>query len=122
MKTFVWLLIITAFLPAFALAAIQDIRVSNNTSASVTISWVTDENTGGEIRYSVNPDLSDALVAYDTRGEAFEGCTHYVVIANLQPETGYYFEVISNGEVDNNQGRHYSCKTMKVPQRQRREQ
>jgi hypothetical protein len=97
------------------MAAIQDIRVSNNTSASVTISWITDEETGGQVRYGAQSDLSDALVAYDTRGEAFEGCTHYVVIANLQPETGYYFEVISNGEVDNNQGRYYSCKTMKVP-------
>ena len=114
MKTFVWLLIITAFLTASAMAAIQDIRVSNNTSASVTISWITDEETGGQVRYGAQPDLSDALVAHDARGESFEGCTHYVVAEKLQPETIYYFEVISGDQVDNNRGSYYSCKTMKV--------
>lgn len=115
MKTFVWLLVIMIFMPSSAMAAIEDIRVSNNTSASVTISWITDDDVSGEVRYSAFPDVSDAQVAYDARGESFEGCTHYVVIANLRPERSYYFEVISGGQVDNNQGRYYSCKTMKEP-------
>ena len=115
MKKIYWSLIISLIIPAFAVAAIRDVRVSNNTSAGVTISWVTDSDTTGEVHYSEFPDLSGALVACDTRGQAFVGCTHYVDIANLKKEKTYYFEVVSGVVVDNNNGSYYTCKTMKEP-------
>ena len=115
MKKILCALVISLIIPAFAGAATHDVRVSNNTSAGATISWVTDSGTIGEVHYSEFPDLSGALVSYDTRGQAFVGCTHYVDIANLKKETTYYFEVVSGGETDNNNGSYYTFKTMKEP-------
>ena len=115
MKRVVCVLIISLMVPAFAGAAIQNIQASNNTSAGVTISWITDSDTRGEVHYSKTPDLSNPSKAYDARGQVFVDCTHYVNIANLQKETTYYFEVISGGEIDNNNGSYYTFKTMKEP-------
>jgi len=115
MKKIVCALVIGLIIPAFAGASIHDLQVSNNTSAAVTISWITDADNKGEVHYSESPDLSNALTADDVRGAVFEGCTHYVDIASLKKETLYYFEVVSGGEVDNNNGSYYSFKTMKEP-------
>jgi len=115
MKKVVCVLIISLMIPAFAGAAIQNIQASNNTNAGVTISWVTDSDTTGEVHYSEFPDLSGALVADDARGQAFVECTHYVNMSNLKKETTYYFEVVSGGEIDNNNGNYYTFKTMKEP-------
>ena len=115
MKKMVCALVIGLIIPAFAGAAIHNLQVSNNTSAAVTISWITDADDKGEVHYSESSDLSNALTADDVRGAAFEGCTHYVDIASLKKETLYYFEVVSGGEVDNNSGNYYSFKTMKEP-------
>jgi len=113
MKKIVCALVIGLIIPAFAGAAIHDLQVSNNTSAAVTISWITDADNKGEVHYSEIPDLSNASTADDVRGAAFEGCTHYVDIASLKKETLYYFEVVSGGEVDSNNGSYYTFKTMK---------
>ena len=115
MKKSICALVISLMLPTFARATIQDIQVSNNTNAAVTISWITDTENVGEVHYSEHPDLSNSLTAYDTRGRVFEGCTHYIDIANLKRETTYYFKVISGSEVDNNGGSYYTFKTMKEP-------
>lgn len=115
MKKVVCVLIISLVIPAFAGATVQDLQVSNNTSAAVTISWITDSDNVGEVHYSKNSNLSAPLTAYDTRGQAFEGYTHYVEIKNLEKETTYYFEVVSGGEIDNNDGYYYIFKTMKEP-------
>lgn len=115
MKTIVCALVIGFIIPAFAGATIYDLQVSNNTSAAVTISWMSDADHHGEVHYGQSPDLSDALTAGDVRGAAFEGCTHYVDIASLKKETLYYFEVVSGGEVDDNDGNYYTFKTMKEP-------
>ena len=96
-------------------AAIHDIKTSNHTSAAVTISWITGGDNEGRVHYSKDSNLSNPSIAYDTRGQAFVGCNHYVDITNLEKETTYYFEVVSGGGVDNNGGRYYSFKTMKEP-------
>ena len=94
---------------------IENIRVSNPTSASFSISWTTDGNANGMINYSTSPDLSDYKTAFDERGGSHLDETHHVSIGGLSPETTCYYEVISGGTVDNNGGLYYSFKTMKVP-------
>ena len=113
MKSTIWVVVISLVLPISAWTAIQDIQVSNQTSAGVTISWITDSDTTGEVHYSENPDLSNPITAYDERGGTFVGRTHYVTIGNMKKETSYYFEVVSGGEVDDNSGNYYTFKTMK---------
>jgi len=114
-KKIICALVISLMLSSFARATIQDIQVSNNTNAAVAISWITDTVNIGEVHYSEHPDLSNSLTAYDTRGQIFAGCTHYIDISNLKKKTTYYFEVVSGSEVDNNSDSYYTFKTMKEP-------
>ena len=113
MKHIIVTLLLTVGMSAYAGAAIVDINVSNATSAAATISWITDDEATGLVHYSTHPALSNYLTAYDARGEAFEGYTHYVEITGLNKETTYYFEVISGGEVGDNNGNYYTLRTMK---------
>lgn len=115
MRKIVSALVMSLLVTAFAEAAIQDVRVSKPTNAMVVISWITDSDVQGEVHYSESPDLANPETAYDSRGETFEGCTHYVEIKNLTKETAYYFEVVSEGEVDTNNGSYYTFNTMKEP-------
>ena len=48
---------------------ITELRESNPTSASFTVSWVTDGNANGEVHYSTDPGFSDFETAYDDRGQ-----------------------------------------------------
>ena len=94
---------------------ITELRESNPTSTSFTISWVTDSNSNGEVHYSIDPGFSDFETAYDDRGQFHLDDTHHVSLGNLLPETTYYYEVKSGGTVDNNGGLYYSFSTMKIP-------
>ena len=116
MKAIVCALVVSLMVPSFAVAAIESIRVSNNNLVAVTISWTTDSSVMGEVHYSENPDLSNAMTAYDVRNQFFSGCTHYVEITGLTKETIYYFEVRAGGETDDNGGNYYTFRTMKQPQ------
>ena len=100
MRKIILALIISLILATTAKGTIHDIMASNNTSAGVTISWITDDTTTGEVHYSKYPDLSNPSTAYDTRGQVFVECTHYVEIASLDKESTYYFEVVSGSETD----------------------
>lgn len=115
MKKIIYAVATILLISASGWAAIHDIKTSNHTSAAVTISWITDGESGGEVHYSKDSNLSNPSVAYDIRGGTFVGCTHYVDITNLEKENTYYFEVVSGGEVDNNGGRFYTFRTMKEP-------
>jgi len=82
--------------------AISDIRASNYSSSSVTISWITDTITDGSVQYGLSEEELNST-EYDTRDpnppeETISDDTHYVRIVGLQPETLYYYKVTS-GEV-----------------------
>ncbi|MDI6734607.1 MAG: hypothetical protein QME42_00165 [bacterium] len=88
------------------------VRITNQTDAQWTVSWITSQPATGSIKYGVNP-LSLNMTGYDDRGTEFNGKTHYVTVKGLIPETLYYFDVVSGGVVDNNYGSHYSVWTGK---------
>jgi hypothetical protein len=69
---------------------ISDSHLSNVTSASVTLSWVTDEPSDALVNYGLTPDYG--LTATDGRVNVY---THLVNITGLFSETRYYFEVTS---------------------------
>ena len=115
MKAIVFAVVIGLIVPSFAGAVIEDIQVSNNNNPSVTISWTADSDVVGEVHYSQNANLSNPMTAYDVRGQSFAGCTHFVEITGLTSETTYYFEVVSGGEIDDNEGNYYTFRTMKQP-------
>ena len=72
---------------------ISDIRVSNYSSSSVTISWITDTVIDGSVKYGLSGEALDNT-QNDTRDP---DDTHYVTITGLAPETTYDYQVVSGG-------------------------
>ena len=89
---------------------ISDVRITNVRDVSFTVSWLTNVESTGEVRYGTDPnDLNQT--AYDERGAATSDDTHYAIVSDLQSETTYYFDVVSGGTIDDNGGAHYSVTT-----------
>lgn len=88
---------------------ISAIRITNVTDKSFTVSWLTDVAAGGEVRYGTTPALGS------TRGHDADigssAYVHHVTIGGLTPNTIYYFDVVSDGSVDDNGGAHYQFTT-----------
>lgn len=94
----------------------REVTLSNLTSNSATISWVTDDSLKASVQFSKNntwPILIDRLftkdMAYDDRNTKEEGASyvysseiasdrkiHHVTVRNLDPETTYYFRINGN--------------------------
>jgi flagellar hook assembly protein FlgD len=87
------------------------IRSTNPSSASATISWMTDVPSSGEVHYGTSASLG--MIAY---GDS--GIVHWIQLANLQPDTTYYYKVVSStaggSVVDDNNGKLYTFKTGSV--------
>ncbi len=88
---------------------IFNVDVSNLSSASATISWLTEELTNGCVHYGLTTNFSDTL--YDSRPN---DDVHFVEISGLSPNTSYYFEVISGSTIDSNGGSYYTFTTTEV--------
>lgn len=85
-------------------------QLSNVRDTTFAVSWLTDQPVSGEIRYGVDPNRLDQR-AFDDRGDSIQDDTHYVTVRNLAPGASYYFDIVSGGVTDNNQGAHYLATT-----------
>ena len=97
--------------------SISDLRITNVRDGSFTISWITNIVTTGEVRYGTDPNNLNQT-GYDRRGAATSDDTHYVTLTGLYPNTTYYFDLVSGGVTDNNNGTHYTVttgSTLEVP-------
>lgn len=75
---------------------LSEIRTSNHSAASVTITWVTDVDATGQVRYRP-AGTSDAFVTIqESRGR---NRLHMVRPVGLSADTGYEFEVQSGGAI-----------------------
>jgi hypothetical protein len=70
--------------------------VSQLTSSGATISWTTDENSNGMLKYSEYASIFDRQ---ELDGQM--GTSHQIVLKNLSPSTTYHFIVESADESDN---------------------
>ncbi|HEV8634158.1 MAG TPA: fibronectin type III domain-containing protein [Chloroflexota bacterium] len=84
-------------------------RVANVRPNGLTVLWTTDAGVVGQVNYGTSASLGSTAV--DGRGQAFSGRTHYVEVLGLAPNTVYFFDIVSGGQVDNNGGQHYQIKT-----------
>lgn len=84
---------------ASAEAIPQDVSLSNLTTNSITVTWVTSVEAEAEIVVSG----ADEEVFQDFRG-AGERMTHYVEIVDLTPGTDYEFSIISNDDEYTSEG------------------
>lgn len=88
-------------LGASAEFAPKDVRVSNVTDNSATISWVTDRQTSGFVKWG---DEQGSLDKTELDELTSQSLTHTLTIRQLTPETIYYFKINSGGEdFDNSQ-------------------
>lgn len=78
----------------------KKVAISNISDSSFTVSWVTDKETIGFVKYSQGLSLNET--AYDERDEA-DGAkariTHFIVLKNLSPQQKYYFKITSQDQI-----------------------
>jgi len=94
---------------SFAVGQISNVQVSNVTSSSATITWITSDTTDGCVNYGLTTALGDT--SCDPRPD---DDVHQVTITGLSAETTYYYEVISGGITDDNGGAYYTFITTDV--------
>lgn len=85
---------------------ISKVSVTDIRDTTFTVSWVTDQSAGGEVRYGTDPAQLNQVAA-DNRVDD----THLVVVKNLNPATMYYFDIVSGSSQDDNGGSHYQVTT-----------
>lgn len=80
-------------------SAPQDVRITNISNASITVSWITQKEVVGFVQYGPTASLGQNTVA-----EAAPSTTHWVNITGLAPSTSYFFKINSDGTVYDNSG------------------
>jgi hypothetical protein len=84
--------------PALALPRsapiLSQLETANVTDVGFTVSWVTNELSGGYVRYGTS-DTQLNLQANDSRGAGYVGYTHYVNVSSLVANSTYWFSVTS---------------------------
>ncbi len=85
---------------------IENVTTGNHSSSSVTVSWITDGLADGRIHYGATPALGFNKCEGESGSEI-----HLVVLDNLTANTPYYFEIVSGGIVDDNDGNYHSFTT-----------
>jgi len=77
----------------------QDVKVVNLGDVKFSVTWITDEVAGGYVIWGSTPD-NLAHKAYDVRGGSYVGYTHYADVVNLNPETTYYYRIMTASDMD----------------------
>ena len=77
----------------------KNVTVSNISDSSITLSWVTDKETIGFVKYAEDASLNQT--EYDERDENGPKMrnTHFVVLKNLTTQKKYYFKIVSQDQV-----------------------
>ena len=86
----------------------NDVRISNITDSSFVVSWTTDKETSGFVKWGKNISNLDK-VENDTISQ--KGYTHSSTIRSLTPQTDYYFKINSNSTDYDNQGTAWKIRT-----------
>ncbi len=79
----------------------QEVIISNITSNSANISWYTNEETEGYIKYGTSLDALNFLgsdIEDVGNDNVSKYKTHIIKLDNLSPTTQYFFKIYSNGE------------------------
>lgn len=88
-------------LGASAEFAPKDVRISNTTDSSATVSWVTDRETSGFVKWGASQTSLDKTELDEL---ASQGFTHTLTLRNLSSQTTSFFKINSGGEDFDNNG------------------
>lgn len=91
----------------------ESIQTVNLTDTGFTVIWVSETKEQGTVKYGTSKtDLSNSAVdqrdGLTTKGAYY---VHMVDVTRIQPETTYYYEVVSGSNTYDNNGAKYSLKT-----------
>lgn len=89
----------------------RELRVTNLSENSASISWTTDKPGVASVVYGTNQEITPSLLAFDDRGGNTASTVHYITLKNLKPATAYYFRLICQGRSFDNQGTPYVFST-----------
>lgn len=79
----------------------KDVRITNISDSAFTVSWVTDKETSGFIKWGAN---ESGLDKNELTGSQTQSFTHTSTISGLTPETSYFFKINSGGSDFDNSG------------------
>lgn len=96
----------------------KQLKLTNISDNSFTVSWLTDEKTSGFVKYNTDNNLS--FTAQDDRdqlsGQTGNYQTHHITIKNLKTFTVYFFKIGSGGKIFDNDNQPYQITTAKIVQ------
>jgi hypothetical protein len=79
----------------------KDIRVSNLSNSTATISWVTEDQTTTFITYGTTQNVGTVIKESENDQKYF---THSITITGLSAETNYFYKINTNGTSFDNNG------------------
>lgn len=92
----------------------RELKITNISSDSFTVSWITQNKTTGLVYFgeetSFLGDIAKDLRDKDS-SEPQSFLTHYFVVENLTPQKKYYFQIFSDRKTYNNEGKSYEVST-----------
>lgn len=90
----------------------QNIRVSNITSTSATISYITTQEVQGVVSYGETPTLGQTATDDRAQNDPSQPFTvHHITLKNLKPDTTYYYSITSGSETFLNNSVPFEIKT-----------
>jgi len=90
----------------------QEIKITNISDSSFTVSWFTSEKTTGFVSYGKTSSGGQiAKDDLDTKPSETARFTHHVTITNLNAESEYFFSLGSNGKIFNDANKPWRVKT-----------
>lgn len=104
------------FLRAEPEAIPKQIRITNISENSFTVSWTTDEAVIGFIKYGLTPSLEETVTDErdELSGQPVSYLVHHVKVEDRKPETKYYFKIGSGKRLFDNNGKPYEVTTAPV--------
>jgi len=85
----------------------KDVKISNITDSSFTITWLTQDKADGFVIWGKSKSLGQTT----NEVTKAKGYTHSATITNLEPGTTYYFKINSGGDLYDNDGSPWETKT-----------
>jgi hypothetical protein len=90
----------------------KDVRITNVTDTTFTVSYITDDSVLGSIKFGKAGQTDQvALDDRDTSGGSKEYTIHYITVKNLDPATKYTFTITSGSEIFSNNTAPYEVTT-----------
>lgn len=89
----------------------QEIKISNISDNSFTVSWITFKPVSGFIKYGTSEQLGETAVDDRDSGIQTARTTHHVTLKNLQPAQTYFYAIASGVESFDNKGQSFQHTT-----------